>query len=125
MPVILAPAAGETNRLCGLAISRLHSRRPIRGDTFTGFYAWYNDPHPLTTLAMLTPNQIHTGQRAAILTARQVRQAQTLDLRRHAGHAPFTLEELIGKPVPDVSVCPVCSPGTNAVSQNTRHPWRN
>lgn len=93
---------------------------------FTGFYAWYNDLHPLTTLGMLTPNQVHTGQQAKILTARQVRQTQALDHRREANHAPFTLEELIAQPLPDVSQCPIYSwAGPNAVPQNTRHLLRN
>ena len=93
---------------------------------FTGFYAWYNDRHPLTTLAMLTPNQVHTGQQAEILTARQVRQALALDHRRDADHAPFTLEELIATPLPDVSQCPIYSwAGPNAAPQNTRHLLRN
>jgi hypothetical protein len=41
---------------------------------FTGCYAWYNDLHPLTTLAMLTPNQVYTARRAEILTAGQARE---------------------------------------------------
>ena len=76
---------------------------------FTGFYAWYNDLHPLTTLGMLTPNQVHTGQAASLLAARQTHQAEALASRRDASHAPFTLEELIAQPLPDVSQCPVYS----------------
>jgi putative transposase len=56
---------------------------------FTDFYAWYNDVHPLTTLGMLTPNQVHTGQAASLLAARQTHQAEVLTSRRDAGHAPF------------------------------------
>jgi hypothetical protein len=93
---------------------------------FTGFYALYNDLHPLTTLAMLAPNQVHTGRRAEILTARQVRQTQALDHRRDAGHAPFTLEELITQTLPDVSQCPVYSwAGPNTAPPNTRHLFLN
>ena len=93
---------------------------------FTGFYAWYNDIHPLTTLRMLTPNQVHTGQRAELLTARQARQTQALDQRRDANHTPFTLEELITQTLPDVAQCPVYTwAGPNTVPQNTRHPLRN
>jgi putative transposase len=93
---------------------------------FTGFYAWYNDWHPLTTLGMLTPNQVHTGQAASLLAARQTHQAEALASRRDAGHAPFTLEELIAQPLPDVSQCPVYSwAGPNAAPLNTRHHLRN
>ncbi len=93
---------------------------------FTGFYPWYNDRHPLTTLNMLTPNQVHTGQQAEILTTRQARQTQALDQRRDANHPPFTLEELITQTLPDVSQCPVYSwAGPNSIPQNTRHPLRN
>ena len=92
---------------------------------FTGFYAWYNDRHPLTTLAMLTPNQVHTGQAASLLAARQTHQTMALASRHSTRHAPFTLEELIAEPLPDVSQCPVYSwAGPNAVPQNTRHPLR-
>jgi hypothetical protein len=42
-------------------------------------------------LGILTPNQVHTGQQAEILAAQQVRQAQALDRRRDAGHAPINL----------------------------------
>ena len=76
---------------------------------FTGFYAWYNDVHPLTTLGMLTPNQVHTGQAASLLAARQTHQAAALASRRDADHVPFTLEKLIAQPLPDVSQCPVYS----------------
>jgi hypothetical protein len=75
---------------------------------------------------MLTPNQVHAGQQAEILAVRQARQAQALDHRRDARHTPFTLEELIVQPLPDISQCPVYSwAGRHAVPQNTRHPLRN
>jgi putative transposase len=93
---------------------------------FTGFYAWYNDQHPLTTLGMLTPNQVHTGQTASLLAARQTHQAEALASRHSSSHAPFTLEELITQPLPDVSQCPIYSwAGPNSVPQNTRHHLRN
>jgi hypothetical protein len=93
---------------------------------FTGFYAWYHNVHPLTTLGMLTPNQVHSGQATTILAARQAHQATALASRRDASRAPFTLEELIAQPLPDVSQCPVYSwAGPNAVPQNTRHLLRN
>ena len=74
---------------------------------FTSFYDWYNHVHRLTTLDMLTPNQIHSGQTATLLAERQVRQSQALTSRRDACHTPFTLEELIAEPLPDVSQYPV------------------
>ena len=93
---------------------------------FTGFYPWYNEIHPLTTLDMLTPNQVHTGQTVTRLAARQTRQAYALADRRAADHAPFTLEELIAQPLPDVSHCPVYSwAGPTAAPLITRHPLRN
>jgi transposase InsO family protein len=93
---------------------------------FTGFYAWYNEQHPLTTVRMLTPNQVHTGQAATLLAARQTHQTTALANRRAASRAPFTLEELTAQPLPDVSQCPVYSwAGPNPVPQNTRHPLRN
>ena len=93
---------------------------------FTGFYAWYNDVHPLTTVRMLTPSQVHTGQAPTLLAARQPHQTEALASRRDASHTPFTLEELIAQPLPDVSQCPVYSwAGPNPVPQNTRHPLRN
>ena len=93
---------------------------------FTGFYAWYNEVHPLTTLHMLTPNQVHTGQAATLLADRQAHQTAALASRRNAGHTPFTMEELIAHPLPDVTQCPVYTwAGPNAVPQNMRHPLRN
>jgi putative transposase len=93
---------------------------------FTGFYAWYNEVHPLTTLDMLTPNQVHTGQTGTRLAARQTRQAEALASRHNSSHTPFTLEELIAQTLPDVSHCPVYSwAGPNPVPQNMRHHLRN
>ena len=75
---------------------------------------------------MLTPNQVHTGQAATVLAERLARQAQALAERRDACHRPFTLEELIAEPLPDVSQYPVYTwAGPNAVPQNRRHPLRN
>jgi transposase InsO family protein len=74
---------------------------------FTGFYDWYNNVHRLTTLDMLTPNQVHSGQTATLLAERQARQSQALTRRRDACHTPFTLEALIAEPLPDVSQYPV------------------
>ena len=74
---------------------------------FTSFYDWYNHTHLLTTLDLLTPNQVHAGQAAAILAERQAHQSQALANRRDACHHPFTLEALIAEPLPDVSQYPV------------------
>jgi len=64
--------------------------------------------HPLTTLNMLTPNQVHTGQTATLLAERQTHQVASLANRR------------------DANQCPVYTwAGPNAVPQNTRHPLRN
>lgn len=93
---------------------------------FTGFYAWYNDVHPLTTLNMLTPNQVHTGQAATLLATRQTHQTTALASRRNATHTPFTMEELIAQHLPDVAQCPVYTwAGPHSVPQNTRHLLRN
>lgn len=93
---------------------------------FTGFYPWYNQIHPLTTLKMLTPQQVHTGQAATLLAVRAARQAQALANRRQAPRHPFTLEELMAQPLPDVSHLPVYSwAGPEAAPQNGRHSLRN
>lgn len=89
---------------------------------FTGFYDWYNNVHGLTTLAMLTPNQVHSGQTATILAERQARQSRALARRRDACHTPFTMEELIAQPLPDVSQYPVytwAGPGKASAKQAT------
>jgi transposase InsO family protein len=93
---------------------------------FTGFYPWYNQIHPLTTLNMLTPEQVHTGQAADLLAVRQARKAQALTRRRQAPRPAFTLEELIAQPLPDVSHLPVYSwAGPDPAPQNGRHLLRN
>ena len=76
---------------------------------FRDFYGWYNTVHPLTTLNMLTPEQVHSGQAARLLAARHCRQAQAVVTRRAASHAPFTLEDLIAEQLPDTSNWPVYS----------------
>ena len=83
--------------------------QPAAVTYFTGFYDWYNTIHPLTTLEMLTPNQVHTGQAAALLAARAAQAALAQAARRTACHHPFTVEELIAQPLPDVSHYPVYS----------------
>jgi len=93
---------------------------------FTGFYPWYNHIHPLTSLKMLTPQQVHTGQAAALLAAREARKTEALAQRRQAPRRPFTLEELIAQPLPDVSHLPVYSwVGPDPAPQNGRHLLRN
>ena len=76
---------------------------------FTEFYDWYINIHPLTTLQMLTPHQVHSGQMAALLAARAAQHAGAQIVRRGASHSPFTLEELMADTLPDVSDYPVYS----------------
>jgi len=49
---------------------------------FAEFFLWYNTIHPHTRLGMLTPEQVHTGQQAAILQQRATLKAQALAWRR-------------------------------------------
>ncbi len=76
---------------------------------FTDFYAWYNTVHLLTTVDLLTPEQVHTGQRPALLATRAAQATHAQQARRTASRDPFTLEDLIAEPLPDVSHCPVYS----------------
>jgi hypothetical protein len=76
---------------------------------FTSFYAWYNTVHLLTTLDLLTPEQLHTGQRPVLLAARTAQATQAQQARRTACRDPFTLEALTAEPLPDVSSYPVYS----------------
>lgn len=93
---------------------------------FASFYQWYNHVHLLTTVALLTPHQVHTGQTATLLNARAAQAALAQATRRSACRNPFTLEDLIAHPLPDISHCPVYSwAGPSAVPQNTRQLLRN
>jgi len=129
--VICSPAHADQS--CGeLALSlenapeQAVSVSAVTVSYITGFYAWYNNLHPLTSLGMLTTNQVHSGQAATILAARQTHQTMALTSRRDANHAPFAQEELIAQPLPDVSPCLVYSwAGSNALPLNSRHPLRN
>lgn len=76
---------------------------------FASFYDWYNYVHLLTTVDLLTPHQIHTGQRPAQLATRAAQSTRAQQARRTACHEPFTLEALVAEPLPDVSHCPVYS----------------
>jgi transposase InsO family protein len=76
---------------------------------FASFYDWYNTIHLLTTVDLLTPQQIHTGQRPALLATRTAQSTRAQLARRTACREPFTLEALIAEPLPDVSHCPVYS----------------
>lgn len=49
---------------------------------FSDFFPWYNNVHPHTRLAMLTPEQVHNGQGVSILTQRAEIKGQTLSRRR-------------------------------------------
>jgi putative transposase len=46
---------------------------PVVVAYFHDFYIWYNTRHPLTTLKMLTPEQVHSGQAAGVLATRHYR----------------------------------------------------
>ena len=76
---------------------------------FTEFYAWYNRVHPLTTLAMLTPHQVHAGQGDAILASRRASHQAAIAARRSTSREPFTIEEVLQQDLPDVSDRPVYS----------------
>lgn len=49
---------------------------------FDEFFPWYNVIHPHTRLGMLTPEQVHTGQKAIILAERVELKTQALARRR-------------------------------------------
>jgi putative transposase len=76
---------------------------------FTEFYAWYDHVHPLTTLHMLTPNQVHSGQGDAILANRGAGHRAAIAARRSTSREPFTIEEVLQQPLPNVSDRPVYS----------------
>ena len=93
---------------------------------FTSFYDWYNHVHLLTTLDLLTPDQVHTGQTTTLLNARAAQSTLAQETRRAACRDPFTVEDLTAQPLPDVSNCPVYSwAGPSAIPQNTRQLLRN
>ena len=84
--------------------------QPAASTYFTAFYDWYNNVHLLTTADLLTPHQVHTGQRPVLLAARAAQASQAQQARRAAAcRQPFTLEDLTAEPLPDVSSCPVFS----------------
>ena len=76
---------------------------------FAEFYDWYNNVHPLTTLHMLTPNQLHAGQGDAILANRRAGHRAAIAARRATSREPFTIEEVLQQGLPDVSDRPVYS----------------
>jgi len=76
---------------------------------FTQFYDWYNTIHPLTTVHMLTPDQVHRGQTTTRLAARAAQSTLAQAVRRTASHQPFTLEALMADTLPEVSRYPVYS----------------
>jgi putative transposase len=100
--------------------------QPAAEAYFASFYAWYNTIHLLTTVDLLTPQQVHTGQTTTLLNARAADAALALQARRGACRAPFTMEDLTAEPLPDVSSYPVYSwAGPSAVPQNMRQLLRN
>jgi len=76
---------------------------------FASFYDWYNTVHLLTTVDLLTPQQVHSGQRPTLLATRAVQSTLAQQARRAACRDPFTLEDLIAQPLPNVSRCPIYS----------------
>lgn len=78
---------------------------------FTGFYAWYNNVHPLTTLHTpgVTPNQVHSGQGDAILADRRAGHLTSIAARRSTSRVPFSIEEVLLQDLPNVSDRPVYS----------------
>jgi putative transposase len=82
---------------------------PAAAENYFGqFYPWYNEVHPHTRLHMLTPSQMHTGQLARVLADRAALKVTTLAARQAAPRTnPFTVEELIVQPLPDVSHYPI------------------
>jgi putative transposase len=83
---------------------------------FREFYHWYNDIHPHTRLSMLTPSQVHSGQRDRLLAQRAAVKAAALAARQaRSPTQTFTLEELIAHHLPDVAAYPCYSwAGPNA-----------
>jgi len=77
---------------------------------FQEFYPWYNEVHPHTRLNMLTPSQVHSGQGPCLLAERAALKAATFSARRATTPArPFTMEDLIANPLPNVSDYPCYS----------------
>lgn len=67
---------------------------------FGEFFPWYNTVHPLTRLGMLTPEQVHTGQKEVLLAQRTELKAQSLARRQtynlaQRGKLDVSLESLI------------------------------
>lgn len=83
--------------------------QPAAVTYFTQFYDWYNTIHPLTTMQMPTPHQLHSGQQTAVLANRTAQRSGAKLLRANASHLPFTLEELTADTLPDVSHYPIYS----------------
>lgn len=53
---------------------------------FSDFFRWYNEGHAITTMGMLTPAQVHSGQASEILKVRNEAKASSL-ARRKAYHS--------------------------------------
>lgn len=55
-----------------------------------GYFAWYNAHHRHSGIALLTPDQVHTGQAAAVVAARQqvLDEAYRKDPQRFVGGPP-------------------------------------
>lgn len=76
---------------------------------FTEFYHWYDNVHPLTTVNMLTPDQVHSGQGEAILADRREGHLASIAARRASSRVPFSIEEVLLQDLPNVSDRPIYS----------------
>jgi transposase InsO family protein len=81
---------------------------------FGEFFPWYNTVHPLTRLGMLTPEQVHTGQKEAVLAQRAALKAQSLARRQtynlaQRGQLDVPLESLIEVDLSNVESWPCYS----------------
>jgi len=50
---------------------------------FEDFFSWYNEGHLHTSLGMLTPQQVHSGEGEEILMERKIARDETMERRRH------------------------------------------
>jgi len=92
---------------------------------FGEFFPWYNTVHPLTRLGMLTPEQVHTGQKEAVLAQRAELKAQSLARRQtynlaQRGQLDVPLENLIEVDLSNVESWP-CYSWQGPLTQNWRH----
>ncbi len=88
---------------------------------FGGFFPWYNTVHLHTGLGMLTPEQVHTGQKETILAHRADLKAQALSRRQtyylaQGGLVDVPLDELTEIDLSNVDSWPCYSWQGNVMS---------